>query len=154
MAKVYCNCSLKNGEKKELKNGATKRTLCLVNKSGIDIEYNVPFNADLGFLNKGNHSFVFINPPKKMDDRVLFIIMNGGYGLHFHGGTPLFYEISEGGYGNSKSSLAVLSVGTIVEYETYKNRHTPSFDELTETGIFEIAAEDAYLMLGEEVEEI
>lgn len=61
MAKVYCNCSLKNGEKRELKNGSTKRTLCLINKSGRDIEYNIPFNADLGFLKKGNHSFVFIN---------------------------------------------------------------------------------------------
>lgn len=152
MAKIFCNTTLKSGEKRELQNGATRRTLVLINKSGRDIEANISFNADLGFLNKGNHSFVFINPPKKKDDRTLFIIMNNGYRLHFHRGTPIFHEISEGGYGNSKSTLAVLPIGTILEYESYKNRNTPNFDELTETGIIEIPPEDAYLMIGNEEE--
>ena len=155
MARIFCNYSILNGEKIEVKNGATRRTLVLINKTGQDIEKNTPFAGDLGFLNKGNHSFVFINEPRKSNDnRTLFIIMNQAYGITVHNANPLFKEVSTGGYGNSESTLAVLPLGCIVEKHSYKNRNTPSFIELTETGIIEIPEEEAYQKLGEEIKEI
>jgi len=73
MAKVWLSekLSLKDERIWTACNGATRRRLVVVNKLG-PIGENINFvEAQLGFLNKGNHSFIFINPPRKDDDRTL-----------------------------------------------------------------------------------
>ena len=115
-------------------NGATRTTLLVVNKTGKEIESN-KFYTDIsvGVLEKGNHSFVFLN--QKEDDprdRVLFLNMEYGFTAYDSNGTeikPLFKGESVGGYGNSRSMFAVYPGHQDMYFEeyTYKNRNDPNW---------------------------
>lgn len=65
----------------ERSNGATRRVLKVVNKLGTDLPAGVPIRASLGFLDKGNHSFIFINPENRPDDRIFGGFLNSDYGF-------------------------------------------------------------------------
>lgn len=111
-------------------NGATRRTLVVINKTGMEIPANQPFRCQLGFLNKGNHSFIFINPPRKGDNRTMGVFLNTAqgfdvinkYGAEAEKDGVVFSASSVGGYGNSESRMAVIRPGFFVAENSYKNR--------------------------------
>lgn len=135
MAKIYSNIELsldQQGEIWSASNGATRRTLVVINK--INEQPGNYFRAKLGTLNKGNHSFIFINEEKDNDERVLGLFLNSDYGYQVLEGKELFSNYSSGGYGNSCSQFGIYEPGTLLEINTYKNRNTPSYYRLTESG--------------------
>jgi hypothetical protein len=121
-------------------NGATRRTLVLINKIRGLGEADKIENAKVGFLNKGNHAFIFINPPDKgqHDDRILGIFLNSKYGYSVLEGEELYGNYSQGGPGNSCSQFGIYTPGTLIEVDTYKHRTTPRYYRLTETGWIEV----------------
>lgn len=136
MAKVFCNSRLdlsKEGQVWSASNGATRRTLVVINKiNGSD--QAVCFNAQVGFLDKGNHSFIFINPAREGDNRVFGLFLNSDYAYQVLEGKEVFTNYSQGGYGNSCSQFGIYEVGALLEVNTYKNRQTPSYYRLTVNG--------------------
>lgn len=161
--KIFVNRSIKKDGKIELQNGATRRTLVVVNKSGMDIEANIAFNGAIGTLNKGNHSFIFLNAPNKKsrdDKRTMFVLADSGYGvrIHFLDDTPFnFFEVSTGGYGNSESTIAVIEGEQVVEYFSYKYRTSSSYEKTDlEKGFIEMPIEDVIAtgILGDELDEV
>jgi len=135
MAKIYSNIELsldQQGEIWSASNGATRRTLVVINK--INEQPGNYFRAKLGTLDKGNHSFIFINEEERNDERVLGLFLNYEYGYQVLEGNELFTNYSLGGYGNSCSQFGIYEVGTLLEVNTYKNRNTPSYYRLTESG--------------------
>lgn len=135
MAKVFVNQTLDFSKEVlwEAQNGRTRRTLVVVNKIPSELKVN-QFEGQLGFLDKGNHSFIFINEPKSNDNRVLGLFLNNEYSYDLIEGHELYSSYSQGGYGNSCSKFGVYTLGTILEVHTYKNRNTPSYRKLTENG--------------------
>ena len=129
MSKIYVNKCIESGGSYALKNGATKRLLLVINKTGRDIEANIPFIGRVGTLEKANTSFVFINEarPENKDDQELFVFVDSKYGVTFFNEDPIFYASSRGGYGNSKSTIAVLKKGTVIKCHSYKNRNEADF---------------------------
>lgn len=145
---VFTNFNLRAGETAELKNGATRTTLVVVNKTGKEIKANEPFTALVGFLKKGNHAFVFLNEGVSEND--LFIFLDSGYGvtLHTTDDKVKFFAVSTGGYGNSESTLAVLKSDVLIECHSYKNRQQSDFlRTATEKGFVKVRHEDAILEL-------
>jgi RecA/RadA recombinase len=139
MAKIYSNIELsldKQGEIWSACNGATRRTLVVINE--INEQPGVMFRAKLGTLNKGNHSFIFINEEKGTDERVLGIFLNNAYAYRVLEGKELFGTYSSGGYGNSCSRFGIYEVGALLEVNSYKNRNTPSYYRLTEGGWIDV----------------
>jgi hypothetical protein len=135
MAKIYSNIELsldQHGEIWSASNGATRRTLVVINK--ITEQPGNYFRAKLGTLDKGNHSFIFINEEKGNDERVLGLFLNSDYAYQVLEGKELFSNYSSGGYGNSCSQFGIYEMGTLLEVNTYKNRNTPSYYRLTESG--------------------
>lgn len=135
MAKIYSNIELsldQQGEIWSASNGATRRTLVLINK--INEQPGNFFRAKLGTLDKGNHSFIFINEEKGNDERVLGLFLNSDYAYQVLEGKELFVNHSSGGYGNSCSKFGIYELGTLLEVNTYKNRNTPSYYRLTTSG--------------------
>lgn len=135
MAKIYSNIELsldQQGKIWSATNGATRRTLVVINK--INEQPGIYFRAKLGTLDKGNHSFIFINEEKDNDERVLGLFLNYHYGYQVLEGKELFSNYSSGGYGNSCSQFGIYELGTLLEINTYKNRNTPSYYRLTESG--------------------
>ncbi|MBS0646815.1 MAG: hypothetical protein JSR97_09550 [Verrucomicrobia bacterium] len=135
MAKIFSNVKLdlsKDGQIWSVSNGATRRTLVTVNKT-IGYENSTEFYAQLGYLDKGNHSFIFLNEPKT-DARILGIFLNSDYGYQILEGKEIYSSCSQGGYGNSCSMFGIYEVGSLIEVNTYKNRNTPSYFRLTESG--------------------
>lgn len=135
MAKIYSNIELsldQQGEIWSASNGATRRTLVVINK--INEQPGNYFRAKLGTLDKGNHSFIFINEEKGNDERVLGLFLNSDYAYQVLEGKELFSNYSSGGYGNSCSQFGIYEMGTLLEVNTYKNRNTPSYYRLTESG--------------------
>lgn len=134
-------------------NGATRRRLVVVNKLGT-IGENVNFvEAQLGFLNKGNHSFIFINPPRKDDDRILGLFLCRGYGYRVVEGEELFTASSVGGPGNSESRFGVYTVGTLIACASYKMRRGETFYRLDpEYGWLWLGTDIA--LPGDEIQEI
>jgi len=135
MAKIYSNIELSldnQGEIWSASNGATKRTLVVINK--INKQPGLMFRAKLGTLDKGNHSFIFINEDKGDDNRILGLFLNSSYAYQVLDGKELFTNYSSGGYGNSCSQFGIYEVGTLLEVNTYKNRNTPSYYRMTDNG--------------------
>jgi len=152
MAKIYSNIELsldQQGEIWSASNGATRRTLVLINK--INEQPGDFLRANLGTLDKGNHSFIFINEEKGEDNRVLGIFLNSAYGYQVLEGKELFSNYSSGGYGNSCSQFGIYKEGTLLEVNTYKNRNTPSYYRLTNNGWIEIPV---YEVNTSEIEEV
>ncbi len=115
------------------KNGAKRRHLQLINKV-ISSENINTVNAKIGVLDKGNHSFIFLNEPRPNDERILGIFLNSGYGYSIISGTEIFTNSSVGGYGNSESKFGVYEPGTILEVHTYKHRRPSTYFKLTLNG--------------------
>jgi hypothetical protein len=139
MAKIYSNVELsldQQGEIWSAKNGATRRTLIVINK--INEQPGNYFRAKLGTLDKGNHSFIFINEEKEKDNRILGLFLNSDYGYRVLEGNEIFGNYSIGGPGNSCSQFGIYEAGTLLEVYTYKNRNTPSYYRLTDNGWVEV----------------
>lgn len=152
MAKIYSNIELsldQQGEIWSAANGATRRTLLVINK--INEQPGNYFRAKLGTLDKGNHSFIFINEEKDNDERVLGLFLNSDYGYQVLEGKELFSNYSSGGYGNSCSQFGLYELGTLLEINTYKNRNTPSYYRLTESGWVNVPVHEVYTSEIEEV---
>ena len=148
MAKIFLNRSIAKNETCSIRNGATKRLLLIINKTGQDIEYNVPFNGSIGTLEKGNTSFVFINTEKQTDNKILFVFIDNCYGVSLHNEEPIFFAVSTGGYGNSESTVAVCLENTLIEKHSYKNRTESDFVITNkEKGFLEVSLDEAMIML-------
>lgn len=131
--KVFFNFKLPSKERAwEANNGATRRTLVIVNKMCREIPSRELVDCRLGFLNKGNHSFVFVfdNPGKPGDDRVMGVFMDRGYGLRVHRGKEVFSACSTGGPQNSESTFGIYEAGTILALDSYASRQGESFVKL------------------------
>lgn len=165
--KIFVNQSLEKGGKIELQNGATRRTLMVVNKTGADIEANIAFEGAIGTLNKGNHSFIFLNTPNKKsrdDERTMFVLADAGYGIDVYysadhpDDTPVkFLETSVGGYGNSCSTIAVIEGEQIIEYFSYKHRTSSAYEKTdSEKGFIPIKIEDVVIsgIIGDKLQEV
>lgn len=135
MTKIFSNIELNlhnEGEIWKASNGATRRTLMVINK--INHPTTNVFYGKLGFLDKGNHSFIFINEDKTNKNDVLGLFLNSDYGYQVIEGNEIFSNESVGGVGNSCSKFGIYSVGTILEVNSYKNRNTPKYFKLNENG--------------------
>ncbi len=136
---VYFNIKLPAKERAwSAKNGATRRELIVVNKIGVEIESGA--DCRIGKLDKGNHSFLFINPGH--DDRVLGVFLCGEYGYTVKEGEELWTSSSIGGYGNSESRIGIYGMGTLIYTHTYKNRQTGTYYRLTELGWVVVSAHE------------
>ena len=152
MAKIYSNIDLpldNQGEIWSAQNGRTRRTLSLINK--MREQPGTEFRAKLGTLDKGNHSFIFLNEEKGMDDRVLGLFLDSSYAYKVLEGKELFSNYSMGGYGNSCSMFGIYEIGALLEVNTYKNRTTPSYYRLTNNGWENVPA---YEVASTEIEEV
>ena len=154
MAKIIANQNLDlsiQGEIWSASNGATRRTLIIINKTS---GYEVPrseFLAQIAFLDKGNHSFIFLNESKQDDKRILGLFLNTSYSFDLVSGKELFSNTSSGGYGNSCSKFGLYEVGAILKEHTYRGRSTPTYHLLTEDGWTEIPP---YEVEGEDIQEL
>lgn len=153
MATIIMNASLNAGNKIELKNGATRPTLLVINKTGKDVESGVPFKGSIGFLKKGNHNFIFLNEEKTSSEKTIGIHVRDGYGVDLSNVAEtnvLFEAYSQGGYGNSESDIIAFQIpkdGCYIIENSYKNRREPSYIRYTHTGCEYVRAEVATLDL-------
>ena len=139
----------------ELQNGATRTTLLVLNKSGQKITANRPFEAEVGFLDKGNHRFFFINKPHRCCTGHKYIFVDAGYGVDILNKPPIKKASSIGGYGNSESTVAVLEEGTILYCHSYKDRQTGTYYKCHDGSIDLLPPEDAAMIMApEEVETV
>jgi len=136
MAKVYFNKPLDfiNEVVWSACNGATRRELKVINKIKKAGEQINCVNCQLGFLDRRNHSFIFMNEPKPEDNRILGLFLNNSYSYDLVEGKEIYSNYSAGGYGNSCSSFGIYEVGTLLKVHTYKNRNAPSYYKLTADG--------------------
>jgi hypothetical protein len=139
MATIFCNIILNFSEEViwEACNGATRTRLKLINKTNLEGRMN-SFVASIGTYENGRNSFIFLNPPKNGDTRVLGLFLNSDYGFTLREGKELFSASSVGGYGNSESRVSVLELGALVEVHTYKDRRPSTFFKLTNDGWVEV----------------
>ncbi len=72
--------------------GATRQNLLLINKAGREFKANEPVDVRLGHLDKGKHSFLFVNEGESK--RNLGVLIVTGY--HF--------EVAKGAVWYSRSS--------------------------------------------------
>lgn len=154
MSKIYSNIELhldQQGVIWSASNGATRRSLVVINKTTTNEEHGNYFRAQLGFLDKGNHSFIFINEEKGNDERILGLFFNTNCAYQILEGKELFANYSSGGGGNSCSRFGIYEVGTLLEVNTYKNRNTPSYYRLTESGWVYVPVHEVYTSSIEEV---
>ena len=118
-------------------NGATRRTLVVINTTKQE---GKELKVDVGTLDKGNHSFIFLNPEKKSDtNRVVGLFLNRSYGYtvveeHSPEDAEIYTASSVGGYGNSESKFGLYKVGTILAVHSYKHRQGDTYWKLTESG--------------------
>lgn len=137
--KVYFNetINLDDGEQVwSAKNGAKRRTLVLINKTGVKGRVNC-LEAQVSVFEKGNHSFIFLNPPKAEDNRIKGIYLNSycGYDVVYPKDyKPPFEACSVGGPGNKMSQFGVYDVGVIIKEYSYKHRAGETYYKLTESG--------------------
>lgn len=143
MAKIFCNIKLNLNEEIcwEAKNGATRRHLKVISKLGIETDTHA-FLAQIGTLDKGNHSFIFLNEPKTDDTRILGLFLNSSYSYDVVQGKALFENHSSGGYGNSCSTFGIYELNSVLKVHTYKNRRSPSYFTLTTDGWQQIEAHE------------
>lgn len=140
MATIYTNIPIEGkGKIWTAKNGATRRELVLiVNEKdfpgGIP-ETNKIENARVGYLDKGKHSFIFINKSNKPSNTILGIYLNNSYGYTvLNPETEIYSNSSIGGYGNSESKFGIYKLGAIIQRHTYKNRTPNEYVILTKEG--------------------
>lgn len=119
----------------EAKNGATRITLKLINKLNHSswIAPNLAI-CRVGYLDKGNHSFIFLNEDGRKDETIRGIFLCNGYGYTVISGEELFWNSSVGGYGNSESKFGIYSLNTIIALHTYRNRNGNHYYQLKENG--------------------
>jgi len=129
--KVFFNYELPANEQAwEACNGTVRRKLMIINNLGREIPSREPVDCQLAFLNKGNHSFIFINPGRPGDDRIKGVFMDKGYGLRVHEGKEIFSACSTGGPKNSESTFGIYEAGTILALDSYDSRQGESFTKL------------------------
>lgn len=139
MAKVFVNEKLDLSKKDCIwyaKNGSTRLSLKIINT--IEGEKSDVFNAKLGTLETNRTAYIFINPEKKADNRILGLYLNESYGYKVIEGKELFTASSVGGYGNSESKFGIYEIGTVIKEFTYKNRTPASYYRLTDQGWVEL----------------
>jgi hypothetical protein len=139
MAKIFCNYRLNFSEEIvwQACNGATRTRLKIINKTVLKGQMAV-FEASLGTYENARSSYLFLNPAKNGDNRVLGLFLNSEYGFTLREGRELFAASSVGGYGNSESRMGIYEMGALIEVHTYKNRRPSTFFKLTETGWVEV----------------
>lgn len=147
MATIYCNEPLAFDSERIwcAQNGATRRQLVIVNKLGENSPKEPAYNfrADIGFLTKGNHAFIFLNKEKNPNDtRVFGMFVNANYGYELVAGDEIFAASSVGGYGNAESKFGIYKIGTLIKVHTYKNRRPPQYYRLTASGWENVPAEE------------
>lgn len=117
--------------KTELKNGATRRTLVVTMPAGDKTELQVKdpiIEGTVSLLDKGNHSFFFINPSSQpCEDRGVFICSDYGVTVRTPNGElagedTFRYRSSRGGYGNSESVVVVAIKECYIYEHSYKHR--------------------------------
>ncbi|NMB01406.1 MAG: hypothetical protein GX971_07825 [Firmicutes bacterium] len=126
-------------------NGATRRRLVVVNKLNLNTEGKTIncVEASLGYLDKGKHSFIFLNPPRPNDKRVLGLFLCSGYGYRVIEGDELYTASSVGGPGNSESRFGVYAPGTLIACASYKMRRGESF--------YRLDPENGWVYLGHDI---
>jgi len=114
-------------------NGATRQILTIINKTGKELIPGIAYDdISLGVLDKGRHSYIFINNSKKPDDdRVVGIFTCNAYGYRIVSGKELYTARSIGGYGNSESRFGIYEAGTTIATNSYKGRHGEKFYKLS-----------------------
>jgi hypothetical protein len=112
-------------------NGATRRTLVLISTLRLEAKDVQGVFARVGWLDKGNHSFIFLNPEKSQSKRIVGLYLCSGYGYVVIRGKELYTASSVGGYGNSESRFGLYEPGTIIAESSYKNRQGRDYYRLT-----------------------
>jgi len=130
-----------------MQNGATRTTLCVINKSGQDIEPHKAYNFEVGYLAKGNHRFYFINPAKKCTLTNRYLYIDGGYGVDVKKGELIKQDSSVGGYGNSESTVTLVEGDAILYCHSYKDRTTGDYIKCANGDITYMSPEDATIEL-------
>lgn len=119
-------------------NGDTRNHLELISKGLGNLgEVNCLSRVRIGFLDKGKHRFIFLNPGREEGETVgIFLCKAYGYDAVSPGREDfcLYEAYSAGGRGNSCSQFGVYRVGTIVKCYSYKNRSGEHYWRLTESG--------------------
>lgn len=129
MANIVFNVNIPEYERsKDYKAGATRRNLVIINKTGVDFDANIGYNLNLGTLDKGNHSFLFINKPKKDKNN-----SSKSYGVFFKAGYD--FEVLEDADGNNRAVwfnksvaareagiLGTFRPGAVIREWTFKRR--------------------------------
>jgi len=119
-------------------NGATRQRLLLIAKGLPSSEEEViSLECRVGFLNKGKHSFIFLNPGHTPETLGLFLCRDYGYTVvsdRSPKGACLFEASSVGGYGNSESKFGIYRVGTVIAVHSYKHRQGDSYWRLNPDG--------------------
>jgi len=135
MPTIYLNRKLNFNTEQvwEACNGATRTRLVLVNKLG-NVGETFSVEASLSTYEKGKHCFIFLNPPKPGDNRVLGIFLCKEYGYKVIKGEELYSASSYGGPGNSESKFGIYTLGTILAAHSYKHRQGDSYYELKPDG--------------------
>lgn len=152
---IYFNEKIEGkGKVWERQNGLTRRTLVLIvnEKDFPDGINGKQVRGRIGWLKKGNHSFIFINKEKYPSDKVVGIFLNRQYGYSVcpreahtfeemqknpegaKSPYQIFSSSSYGGPGNSESRFGIYKVGTVIEVFTYKYRSPFTYYLLTEKG--------------------
>lgn len=114
-------------------NGATRRVLRLINKTAAESNTS-QINGDISYLDKDRVSFIFINPARKEDDKIVGVFLCNTYGYDVVSGRELYSNSSIGGPGNSCSKFGIYELGTVIEEFSYKNRMPSAFYKLTGSG--------------------
>jgi hypothetical protein len=135
-------------------NGSTKRTLVVI-ANGLANQFSLRedevtanlvngnhIRCSFGYLEKGNHSFIYLNKPSPNEYHKVFgLFLNNEYGYSLYKGKT-FFEGSSVGSRTEESKFGLYSVGTVLE--VFGHNHTSSkFYELRkDNGWVEISQED------------
>ncbi len=140
MATVFFSKNLTCDDKNvawEAKNGATRKHLLVINKLGVEIPAGTPIKCNLCVLDKNGETYIFINPPRTEDNRILGVFLCSSYGYTVKQGEELFVASSRGGYGNSESKMGIYTVGTVLAVHSYKILTEKGWEELPDDSFFE-----------------
>ena len=141
-------------------NGVTRRNLVVVNKLNIEIPANTFVKGRVGVLDKGNHSFIFLNKPKLLIKKRAIVLNRGcGFDILNEQGQevePLYSASSIGGYGNSKSKMAILDGDKVayIQYHTYKMRHGYIYEKYIPSSGFKDVGVEELPWTSEEIQEV
>ena len=155
---IYCNQIIGKEERPwSACNGATRTRLVVVNTTGQELKS--PFQARIGYLEKGRHAFIFLNPGKSNRDYLIWLNSDYGFAVYDREGSPIeaiFSATSVGGYGNSESKFGiwVLDKQLYVEEFTYKNRRPSSWYKVTREKGIEAIATYQIPFIAEEIKQV